>query len=235
MPQEKEIKILLNISLEEFLARVLHYGFVKSSIIEQEDIYFDTKDWGLYENSATLRTRKISGQEKSFTYKKAFYTPRKHDNWYIDEIETSFPLQDTDILEQIFNRLQIPYAHQVFSKNTDIEEFLSAQDFQSEQKMKKTRSLYKHKDNELVIDNVEKVGIVIELECKKEEPLELIEKFLKTNEWSRSHEGTSYKWLEKVKGLNSHISNLKRFKKEPDWNVLPHERKLYNRISTPNS
>ena len=51
MAQENEIKIVLKkISVEKFIKTLKTKGFKFSKEIHQTDIYFDTKDWFLYEN-----------------------------------------------------------------------------------------------------------------------------------------------------------------------------------------
>ena len=92
--------------------------------------------------------------------------------------------------------------------------------------------VYVNGEDEIVIDDVDKVGVIVELECQKNNPLHVVVTFLKDKDWERSMEGTGYIWLKNVKGLTSHIKNLKRFKKEPGWNVWSNERSLYSSLIT---
>ena len=96
--------------------------------------------------------------------------------------------------------------------------------------MSKVRTVYSKKEDEITIDNVENVGIIVELECLNNNPLDIVKRLLKDSEWNRSLEGTSYIWLKNVKGLTSHLKNLERFKVKPDWNVWSNEKEMYLEI-----
>lgn len=220
MTQEKEIKIiLLKLSLDEFVERIINKGFKKEKDIYQLDIYFDTKDWYLYENLAALRLRIVNGKDYSFSFKKMFYRPQNRDHYFIEEIETKFPFDDTSKFKEIFGILDINYDERKFVSGQEIIDYLKYYNYFDEQKMPEVRQIYVYGEDEITIDNVDKVGIIIELECKENEPLEIIKTILNDSEWERSLEGTSYIWLKNVKGLTSHIKNLERFKTDPTWNV----------------
>ena len=233
MAQEKEIKIkLTTLSLDEFIKRISKKGFKKEKEVKQNDIYFDTKDWFLYENIAALRLRIVNGKDDSFSFKKVFYLPKKKNNYFIEEIELKFPLEDTKTLKRIFSKIGLSYIDQSFISGKELTNFLKKQKYLDEQKMSKVRQVFKKGTDEIVIDNVDKVGVIIELECKENDPLEIIKTLLKDSEWERSIEGTSYIWLKNVKGLSSHIKNTERFKTEPIWNVWKTEENFYKKINT---
>jgi adenylate cyclase class IV len=230
MAREKEIKIkLTTLSHKDFIDRITSKGFKLINTIEQEDIYFDTIGWYLYENLAALRIRKTNSKFESFSFKKMFYLPNRADHYYIEEIETKFPIKDKTTFVSTLNKIQIK-AKTLPSSGYDLVKFLRAAGYLDEQHMPKTRQVYKNGSNEIVIDEVDKVGTIIELECQDDEPLELARTILKGKEWVRSTEGTSYMWLKKVKGLNSHIANVKRFQDNPSWNVWPGERAMYSSL-----
>ncbi len=230
MAQEKEIKIQLRIPLSVFLKRIQTKGFKLLNTIKQTDIYFDTSDWFLYEHLAALRLRLVDGKYSSFSFKKMFYLPEKQGTYYIEEIEIKFPLKDFTKLKEIFERINIPFNKSVFSSGAKLTKYLSSYKYFDEQKMSKTRRVYSNGEDEVTLDDVENVGTIVELECLKNDPLHIVTTLLKDKEWSRSLEGTSYIWLKNVKGLNSHLSNLKKFKTEPDWNVWKNERNMYAKI-----
>lgn len=232
MAQEKEIKIQLKIPIRTFVKRIRTRGFKLVKSIEQTDIYFDTADWFLYNHIAALRLRLTEGKDGSFSFKKVFYLPKKKDKFYIEEIETHAPFNQTEELLKIFSRVEIPYPGTVFNSGKELTAFLRQNRYFNEQIMPKTRTVYSDGKNEIVIDDIDRVGIIFELECTKEEPLDVIKKLLKSSEWSRSLEGSSYIWLKNVKGLTSHIANLERFKTEPDWNVWKNEREMYKKLLT---
>lgn len=231
MPQEKEIKIKLKIPIESFLNRLKETGYYKIAEFRQNDIYFDTRKWFLYRNLAALRFRKVEDSDYSFSFKKMFYMPNRNDKYYIEEIEVKKPFNETDKIHQIFNRLRIPHKSFSFKNLRSLTRFLYLHKYIDLQKMIKTRTVYKRENNEVQIDNVDKVGIIIELETENNDPLDIIKQILKNYEWSRSVEGTSYLWLKKFKNLNSHIENRKRFFKEPDWNVWDNEIEMYNSLN----
>lgn len=232
MAQEKEIKIkLTKLSLDEFIKRIVKNGFTKEKEINQLDVYFDTKDWYLYENIAALRLRVVDGKDGSFSFKKVFYLPNKNNHYFVEEIETKFPFKDSGKFREIFRKLNINYNNQSFQSGKEIVSFLKKQNYFDEQRMPKTRLVFKKDCDEIAIDNVDKVGVIIELECKEKEPLEIVKTLLKDSEWERSVEGTSYIWLKNVKGLVSHIQNLERFKIDPSWNVWETERGMYKKIN----
>jgi len=229
MAREKEIKILLKINLNDFTKRIQKKGYKLLHTLNQTDIYFDTKEWFLYENIAALRLRQIDGKDDSFSFKKVFYLPKTRD-YYIEEIEVKFPLKDFTKLKEIFERINIPFNKSVFSSGTKLTECLFSYKYFDEQKMPKTRRVYSNGEDEVTIDDVKNVGTIVELECLKNDPLHVVTTLLEDKEWTRSLEGTSYIWLKNVKGLTSHLKNLNRFKTKPDWNVWDNEIKMYTEI-----
>jgi len=119
----------------------------------------------------------------------------------------------------------------VANSGEELTKFFVSNGYLDSQKMQKTRKVFSYHDSELVIDDVDQVGLIIELECQSGEPMELVRSFLTNDEWERDLEGTSYIWLRKVKGLNRHLNHLKRFETDPEWNVLVQEREYYLGIS----
>ncbi|HQA96054.1 MAG TPA: hypothetical protein PLN18_01675, partial [Candidatus Colwellbacteria bacterium] len=92
----------------------------------------------------------------------------------------------------------------------------------------KTRQIFKNgQEDEIVVDDVENVGTIVELECQNDEPLDFAGTILKDDEWSRSVLGTSYIWLEKVKGFTDYLEYQTRFDKNPEWNVWENEKEIY--------
>ena len=221
MAREKEIKIRLkNISFKDFIKRIKEHGFKKEAEISQTDIYFDKKDWLLYENLAASRLRIVNGKDYSFSFKKIFYRPKLKGKYYIEEIEAKFPINDYKPVKAIFDRMLVPYNGDKIKDRKSLTKYLKRYDYLDSQIMPKTRQIFKNDSgDEIVIDNVDKVGLIIELECLQNEPLDVVKTFLSKNEWERSLEGTGFIWLKNVKGLNSHIKNLDRFKEDPYWNV----------------
>ncbi len=230
MAREREIKILLKINLDDFIKRIQEKGYKLIHTLNQTDIYFDTKDWFLYKNIAALRLRQIDNKDSSFSFKKVFYLPKIKD-CYIEEIEVKFPLKDFNKLKEIFGRINIPFNKNVFKSGIELTKYLSSHKYLDDQKMPKTRRVYSNGEDEITIDKIENVGVIIELECLRNDPLHIIKTLLEDDEWSRSLEGTSYIWLKNVKGLTSHLKNLERFKTEPDWNVWDNEKDMYSKIS----
>ena len=229
MAREKEIKILLRINLIDFIKRIQNKGYKLLHTLKQTDIYFDTKDWFLYENIAALRLRQIEGRDSSFSFKKVFYLPKIRD-YYVEEIEVKFPLKDFSELKEIFERINIPFNRNAFKTGAELTKYLFGYKYLDEQKMPKIRKVYSNGEDEIIIDDAENVGIIVELECLKNNPLHIVKTLLKDSEWDRSLEGTSYIWLKNVKGLTSHLKNLERFKTDPGWNVWKNEKKMYAEI-----
>jgi adenylate cyclase class IV len=229
MARENEIKINLRISHEEFLRRLHNAGFKKENIIRQKDHYFDTKDWFLYEHIAALRLREVDGKDHSFSFKKIFYSPNIVGGYFIEEIRTPFPLR-VKILKEILKRVGLSSLQRPIKKSDGLRNFLSKNGYFNEQVMEKTREIFVKGGNEVTIDKVPSVGVVIELECRNENPLEVVKTILKDKEWERTVEGTSFAWLRKVKGLTSHLVNMEKFRGEPDWNVWEWEREYYESL-----
>ena len=230
MAREKEIKILLKISLKDFVKRIQAQGYKLLHTVKQRDIYFDTRDWYLYENLTALRLRQVNEMDYSFSFKKLFYLPIKEDRYYIEEIEIKTPFNKVTEFQQIFNRLQITYNQEMFKKGRDLILFLKRHQYFDKQIMPKVRKVYTDGTNEVTVDDVDQVGVVVELECVNDEPLHLVDTFLSDQEWIRDIEGTSYLWLKKVIGLTSHLKNLKKFETRPDWNVWDNEIDMYSEI-----
>lgn len=230
MAREKEIKIQLKISFDDFIKRIQKKGYKLLHVLNQTDIYFDTSSWFLYENIAALRLRQIGGKDSSFSFKKVFYLPKIKD-YYIEEIEVKFPVIHFSELKEIFKRINIPFKKTALKNGTEITKYLSTYKYFDEQKMPKKRMVYFNGEDEIIIDDAENVGLIVELECLNNDPFHIVKTLLKDDEWDRSLEGTSYIWLKNVKGLISHLKNLERFKTEPDWNVWKNEKKMYAKIS----
>ncbi|MEK7110271.1 MAG: hypothetical protein AAB867_00245, partial [Patescibacteria group bacterium] len=179
---------------------------------------------------AALRIRIVNNIYDSLSFKKVFFIPNKKDNYFVEEIETKAPFKNTQELAEIFAKLKLSYNNKIFKSGKNIVSFLKKYKYHDEQKMPKVRQIFKNGGDEIVIDDVDQVGIIIELERKENEPLEFVKTLLDDFEWERNLEGTSYVWLKKVKGLTSHIESFKRFKKEPAWNVWKHEQKMYKEL-----
>jgi adenylate cyclase class IV len=229
--EEKEIKIELNIPFSEFIERITNSGFEKEKEISQRDNYFDTSDWKLYKSVASLRVRQVNNVDHSLTFKKVFHLPERTSNkFYVEEIEGKLPLTDKFGLESIAERLGMDISGDPVN-GMDLSELFRMNGFQDEQVLNKVRSIYKDKNNdEIVIDNVDNVGMVIEIECCEGNPIDLAERLLSGDEWKRSTQGTSYIWLENIKGFNDHLGYDKRWTDTPDWNVWENEKDMYGRL-----
>jgi adenylate cyclase class IV len=234
MAREKEIKVDLKIPVKDFEERIKSNGYNLTQTLEQEDIYFDTKDWELYHHESSLRLRKINNKPQNITFKKMFCIPSNEDNWYLDELETPFTNPELAVLEKISLRLRIRLKTGWIETDRDsVVEFikyLKDEQLLDEQHMKKTRTVFKKDGTEIVMDNVEHVGVVVEIETQKDNPAHRLKELLSEDEWERSFKGTSYLLLQNVKGLPDQKQHFERFKKEPDWNVWENERELYERL-----
>jgi len=224
--EEKEIKIELNIPLDIFLSRIQGLGFEKKKEITQRDNYFDTDDWKLYKDVAALRIRQVDGIDHSFAFKKVFCVPTRSGGHYVEEIEDGLPIRNMEKLSSVFDRLGIKNDDDI-SDGPGLEEVLKRNGFQGEQVLMKTRQAFNNNGNEIVIDDVENVGTIIELECESDEPMDVVKDILNDDEWTKSILGTSYIWLEKMKGFTDHRNNKNRFSEDPSWNVWDNEREMY--------
>jgi adenylate cyclase class IV len=233
--EEKEIKIKLGIPLGIFLERVKDLGFEKKKEITQRDNYFDTEDWHLYRNVASLRTRQVNGVDHSFAFKKVFRLPDRTNDHYVEEIEGHLPVkEDSDKLRSIFDRLGIKEDVSTVSDSKSFSAVLRKSGFQDEQVLMKTRQAFRDlKGNEIVVDDVENVGTIIELECEDMDPLNVVRDLLEDAEWTKSTLGTGYIWLEKVKGFNDHLGHENKFAEKPDWNVWENEHEYYESLLSP--
>ena len=229
--EEKEIKIELDIPLDVFLGRIEKRGFKKQKQITQSDNYFDTDDWKLYKNVAALRIRRVNNVDHSFAFKKVFHTPSRDNFQYVEEIEGEFPVSDNSKLISILERLGMRAENYNINNGLELAELFKQNGYQDEQVLVKTRLAFSDdRNNEIVIDDVENVGLIIELECQEFNPLEVVKDMLQDHEWKRSVKGTSYLWLEKVKGFNDHIDYPEKFKQSADWNVWDNEREFYSSL-----
>lgn len=229
MAREREIKVILKIPLKEFIQRIREKGYKQKRSFKQKDTYFDTKDWYLYKNIAALRLRQIENKDHSFSFKKIFYFPKKHGGYYVEELITNAPFTKKNELFEIFDRLKIPHHSNSIKSFAELKKHLENNKFLGEQVINKKRTIYMKDRNEFVIDDIDKVGITVELECAEYEPLEVIKNVLSKSEWERSVEGTSFRWLRNVRGFTSHLNNLKRFESEPNWNVWKNEKDWYKK------
>jgi adenylate cyclase class IV len=230
MTQEKEIKLFLKIPKKKFLKKFKNTGFKKTKSIRQEDRYYDTDNWDLYKNMAALRIRLIEKVPTSFTFKKVYFLHNLSD-YYVEERETKFPIDNNDTLNSIFKIIPLSLSEKELKFGPkSINNFLHDNGYYNNQTIFKKRSIYRKKENILTIDEVEKVGTIIELECKKDNPKDIITSILEDHEWKRDHEGLSFKWLRKVKGLRCHLDFFDKAKKNLSWNVRKHEKLFYEEI-----
>ncbi|MDD5099273.1 MAG: CYTH domain-containing protein [Candidatus Colwellbacteria bacterium] len=235
MAQEKEIKINLTIPLDDFIARITSRGFEKISETVQRDNYFDTDDWLLYKNVASLRIRQVDGKDHSFAFKKVFCVPIRSDSHYVEEIEGRIPCNEgtKENLNLIFDRVGINDDPRSVSDGKSLEDVFIRNGFQGEQILSKTRILFNDgKGNEIMIDDVQNVGTIVELECAEKEPMDAVNDLLEDAEWERGKLGTGYIWLERVKGFTDHLGHEQKFKTDPAWNVWENEVEIYNRLSS---
>jgi hypothetical protein len=175
-----------------------------------------------------MRIRQVNDVDHSFAFKKVFHLPNKDNCQYIEEIEGRLPLGDEGKLKDIFDRLNITGGKYDIRDGAELAEVLERNGFQGEQILKKTRLAFRDSEkNEVVIDDVDHVGTIIELECEDREPLDVVKELLRDSEWTRSTLGTSYIWLDKVKGFNDHLDYENKFAEKPDWNVWDNEREMY--------
>jgi len=229
--EEKEIKIELNIPLDDFLDRIEKIGFKRQKIVTQSDNYFDTEDWKLYKNVAALRIRQVNGVDHSFAFKKVFHTPDRDNFQYVEEIEDVFPVSDVSKLKLILDRLGMQTENYNIKNGLELAYIFKQNGYQDEQVLSKTRLAFCDDcNNEIVIDDVENVGVIIELECQDRSPIEVVKELLQDHEWNRSVKGTSYLWLEKVKGFDDHLDHQAKFKQSADWNVWDNEREFYSTL-----
>jgi adenylate cyclase class IV len=231
MAQEHEIKISLKVPLGTLVEQAEKSGFCKTGEAEQEDVYFDTQEWGLYNEVAALRTRAVDGLIKEFTYKKLYCMPKRAKPWFVEELETGFPIEGP-IAQEIFERLGIesptaPLGHH------ELVATLKAAGFQDEQRMPKHRLIYRKEDMELVVDSIDGLGVIVELESPTQDAEEVINDLIGSDSWERSLEGTGYLWLELHKGFTHHKDYDKRLKENPTWNVTDRDRDWYDRLNTP--
>jgi len=230
--EEKEIKIELDIPLDIFLGRIEKRGFKKQKLIVQSDNYFDTEDWKLYKNVAALRIRQVDGIDHSYAFKKVFHTPNRDNFQYVEEIEGVFPISDNTKLKLILDRLGMLTDDYNIKSGQELANIFKQNGYQDEQTLVKTRLVFcDDRNDEIVIDDVENVGLVIELECQELNPLEIVKELLRDHEWNRSVKGTSYLWLEKLKGFDDHIGYPEKFSRSADWNVWDNEREFYSTLS----
>ena len=230
MAQEKEVRVQIKIPLVDFRQRLLAAGFKYESKANYLDIYFDTPEWDLYNHIALLRIRKVNGKEHSFSFKKVFYLPANIEPYYIEEIEAPLPITDKAKLSEIAGRIGYRLTTRLPVKADDLYKLLIAAGFQDEQTIPKTREKYVLNDIEVTIDEIDQVGTMIEFETKESDPFAELYKILLDNELERVNEGIGYIWLRNTKGFTKHLKNLRRFKQEPEWNILENERDFYAQI-----
>lgn len=231
MAKEHEIKVLLNIPLNEFLNRAEQFGFQKVKEVHQIDTYFDTATWDLYNTVAALRVRQVDGITKELAFKKFFHFPLQQDAWHVEEIEQSFPVAFTNEFRAVLQRIGVQEVSAGVNSLEDAIHLFEQQGLLANQIMSKVRTVYMKDGAELVIDDIEGLQPIIELEDPAGDPLAILGQLLAPEEWARSIEGTSYLWLEAKYGLTDHKKHNQRFLEQPDWNVLPEEQAWYQEIA----
>jgi adenylate cyclase class IV len=223
--QEHEIKINLRVPLTRLIEQAEAAGFIKVGEAEQVDTYYDTGEWGLYNQVAALRTRMVDGRMRSFAYKKLYYMPQRARPWHVEELEMEFPVKGKDA-QEIFRRLGLSWQGRPMSQR-EIAAVLKRAGFQCEQVMPKRRLTYQKDDMELVVDDIDRVGVIVELESPTQDATGVINQLIGEDGWERSMDGTGYLWLEKHKGFTSHRDYDQRLKDNPEWNVTELDQEWY--------
>lgn len=232
MAQEKEVRIQLNIPMQTFKKRLEAAKFKFLGKADYLDIYFDTQDWSLYNQIASLRIRIVNGKDHTFTFKKVFYLPANKEPYYIEELETQFPIVDLQAYTDILSKLNLKSASELPLDFGSLTRLLIDSGFQDGQRIPKTREKYVLNDIEVTIDEIDQVGTIIEFETKESKPVAELLKILSNDEFVEIEEGVGYIWLRKTRGFTKHLENYRRFKTEPEWNVLESEKDFYKKISS---
>jgi len=238
MAQEKEIKFFLKKDLELFIKDIVDQGYVfNGQNVTTQDIYLDTADWSLYNSIAALRVRLKDQKIHSLSFKKFFCIKNKVDDpWYIEELEVKFPLVETETLQKILTILGITVTNlseitPTLNTVADLLSFFSQHGFTRQIKINKNRRIFFQKDTEICVDNVEKLGTLIEIESKNEDPIKITNALLNNSEWERSIEGISNIFMRINYGQDKHLHYMKNFETDPTWNVWPTEAEWYQKLT----
>jgi len=230
MAQEKEIKVILSIPLEDFINRLLKANFAREKVLFQKDQYFDTKERFLYKSVAALRIRTNGDGVKKFAFKKLFNFSNKKNKWYVEEVEKALPFFMNLEFKEVFAKLKIYDLPDSFNTAESLKDFLTQNGYIGDVTISKERTVFNRGDVEIVVDDIKDLGIVIEIECKSGDPHQLAKEILSENEWTITVEGTSNLWMRKNRGLDDHLEYLRRLQTDPEWNVWETERSWYNNI-----
>ncbi len=180
MKEEKEIKLIINPDDYKYVIDVLMGGGCKRvETLEVTDIYYDTNG-KLRENDEAYRRRIVD--EEGALSRNYSYSYKKFENGKVYEEELT--------REEFSKRTKLFKSLDTIKKVRKVYEV---------RKMKQPQGRMLMEDVEIVIDNVEGLGLFMEIECKGEsDPVEVFESFGFGKTWmERTTAGITKLWFAK--------------------------------------
>ncbi|MBU0461789.1 MAG: CYTH domain-containing protein [Nanoarchaeota archaeon] len=225
MDEEKEIKILVTKDAASLKRMLSDFGATHHSSVTQSDVYYDFPDAKLHSIQHGLRIRIEDNKPKNLEFKALFHLPEKQGHpWHVVESSFSFPIKDVKGLNKIFSLLGLPSISEKEISYDDLKIFFKSNDLSASMTINKERVTMKKDDVEFMIDNVDRLGLFLEVETANSRPHEVLEQLGLAGE---ERFALGYTGLYAKKFLKEDPEDkLKKFKQDPFWNVLPSEREF---------
>jgi predicted adenylyl cyclase CyaB len=231
MVQEKEIKIKFSqgTSRELIEKKLEQFGAKKVKSTKQTDTYFDNNQAFLLLNDHVIRIREETEKQPSFCFKTIFYFPEPN-KWYVDEIEHHISELNSEKINPVLERLSLNLFNHDENVNPDtIKQKLASSEIKEYLKIIKDRSIYQKENTFFMLDEVENLGLYLEIECLDENDPDTILNSLNLNcIFDEIRLGYTNEYLSKVK--NQQVHGKEKYINSPRWNVLNGEESIYDSL-----
>ncbi len=233
MEIESKFEILVLENVELIVQVLVRYGFKRINQITQNDIYWDDSNYSITNLKRGLRARSVDGDIQNVEFKSLFKNEKGQQ--IVEEISLLKENQYLDveaISEILTNRLGMKNIEKL-SGNMTMSATFNAYGLKPQIYLNKRRTMYidDRSNIEACIDRIDGISPHLEIELigkDQERYYELVS--LLQEQMGHAVRKVDKGYLDMIAESNkkicsSHEFDL-RFKNNPDWNVLPNERKL---------
>ena len=237
--EEKEIKIKISKAQYNKLLSSRPRSSKLINPLNQKDVYYDREDLYITNLNRGLRVRFHEHSLVCLEFKSLFYNPYadKGNPWFIEEITFPFPLESNNLnkLFSILVRLDLlspvkaTYCSPKLSHLFEVEQILSCADLKPMIVVNKKRVGYQDGKVQYVFDYIKGLGYFLEIESQQEDPLRILEK-LNLDNCQIIRNGYNDMLAVDIPSYVSNDEKQRRFKKNPNWNILPSEKEMIEEI-----
>jgi len=235
--EEKEIKIQVSKKIFDRVKKLIVGKKLKEKVKKQTDIYFDNELMSITNLNRGLRIRFNGNVVSQLEFKSLFFNKhtRKDNPWYIEEISLDMPLNKKSYkkLDSILQRLAVslPRLEMETLDYKGLKIALANVGLYPKITVTKDRQEFVGKNAIYVFDYIKELGYFIEIETNDgTDPLKIINKVIGNKDYSFIRNG--YNDMV-AKNIDNYLSNEVKqllFKINHQWNILPTEEKLVDKL-----